>query len=391
VADGSNSNGDGPRRLLLVSRGRYQLPLDEALARKFDALGALLEIRVVAGGGARENASDPRFALVRPLRLRALDGPTFYLSLPLRVAREWLRFEPNVVLVQGAHEAVACLVARRIARSRAPIILDIHGDWRQSTRLYGSPFRRALSPLGDRMARFAIQRVDAIRTVSDYTSSLVRRLGREADAVFPAYVDAWSFIVEPPVPLPERRPALFIGVLERYKNIDGLANAWRLAAPRVPDATLRIVGNGRLTRVVEDLLGDLPEQTSWEKELTTGQVADALDEATLLVLPSRSEGMGRVIIESFCRARPVVGARIGGIPDLVQDGVNGILVDAGDTPGLADALVRVLSDDLLAERLSDGARESGEPWLQTPELYAERVRELVETTIDPRLHLPGAG
>ena len=257
--------------------------------------------------------------------------------------------------------------------------------------MYGSPLRRLLNPISDRMAHFAVQRVDAIRTISDFTTTLVRRLGREADAVFPTYVDGWSFIVRPPVRLPARPQALFIGVLERYKNVDGLANAWRLAAPRVPGATLRIVGNGRLTRVVEELLADLPEQTSWEKELTTGQVADALDEATMLVLPSRSEGMGRVIIESFCRARPVVGARIGGIPDLVKDDVNGLLVDAGDTAGLADALVRVLSDDRLAERLSGGARVSGEHWLQTPELYAERVRELVETTLGARLHLPGAG
>jgi glycosyltransferase involved in cell wall biosynthesis len=87
--------------------------------------------------------------------------------------------------------------------------------------------------------------------------------------------------------------------------------------------------------------------------------------------------MGRVLVEAFCRGRGVVGSRAGSIPNLVDDGVSGILVDAGDPGQLADALVRVLSDRGLAERLGDGARAAAAPWLQTPEEYARRVRELV--------------
>src|SRR5205823_2194844 len=85
-----------------------------------------------------------------------------------------------------------------------------------------------------------------------------------------------------------RRPAaLFIGVLEHYKDIDGLAAAWRLAAPRVPGVALHLVGKGTRAYVVEALLRDLPEQTRWTPELSTREVAEALDGATLLVLPSR--------------------------------------------------------------------------------------------------------
>ena len=96
------------------------------------------------------------------------------------------------------------------------------------------------------------------------------------------------------------------------------------------------------------------------------------------MLPSRSEGMGRVVVEAFCRARPVVGSRVGGIPDLVQDGTNGLLVDPGDTDGLADALVRVLTDRELAERLGAGAHASAGLWTISPEEFASRLRALVE-------------
>jgi glycosyltransferase involved in cell wall biosynthesis len=156
-----------------------------------------------------------------------------------------------------------------------------------------------------------------------------------------------------------------------------LAEAWRRAAPRILEARLHIVGTGTLQQTVEQLVRDLPAQTSWTQRLTPSGVASALDESTLLVLPSRSEGMGRVIVEAFCRARPVVGSRVGGIPDLVQDDRNGLLVDPGDIDGLAAALVRVLDNRGLAERLGEGAQASAGLWTVSPEDFASRLRDLV--------------
>jgi glycosyltransferase involved in cell wall biosynthesis len=140
---------------------------------------------------------------------------------------------------------------------------------------------------------------------------------------------------------------------------------------------LQIVGSGTLRPVVEQLVEDLSAQTSWTERLTPSEVAAALDDSTLLVLPSRSEGMGRVIVEAFCRARPVVGSRVGGIPDLVQHESNGLLVEPGDTDGLADALVRVLGERELAERLAAGAHSSAGLWTVSPEDFASRLRDLV--------------
>jgi glycosyltransferase involved in cell wall biosynthesis len=180
----------------------------------------------------------------------------------------------------------------------------------------------------------------------------------------------------PTAPLPERPTALFVGVLEHYKDVDGLAAAWRLAASRVPDASLRLVGKGTRAQIAEALVRDLGVR--WDRELTSAQVAAALDDAWVLVLPSRSEGMGRVLVEAFCRGRGVVGTNAGSIPDLVEDGVSGVLVEPDDPEALAEALVRTLSDRGLAERLGEGARGAAAAWLQTPDEYARRVRELVE-------------
>jgi glycosyltransferase involved in cell wall biosynthesis len=358
-------------RVLFVSR-RVELPLAPSLARKWQAVGEELDFRVLAGGSGSNGA----FHLTG--ELPALDGPAFFATLPLRVARELRDFRPHAVLAQGAHETAAALTARRLARVDTFVIADLHGDWRAPTRLYGSRLRGLLNPLADRVALAALHNADGIRTVTGYTTRLVRDLGLEPADEFPAYMDFDSFLQEPPQPLPEAPQVLFVGVLERYKNVDGLAAAWRLAAPRVPAARLRLVGSGTLEAAVERLVRDLPEQTSWTQRLPQRDVSAALDESTLLVLPSRSEGMGRVIVEAFCRARPVVATRVGGIPDLVQDEVNGRLVEPGDANALADALVSVLTDRAVAERLAAGARASSDLWTISPEEFAGRMRELVE-------------
>jgi glycosyltransferase involved in cell wall biosynthesis len=368
------------RKLLMVGRMRYTLPLSPSLAQKFDALDEKLDVRVLgsAGGG---NGSDPRFSLVAPLRPRALDGAAFYALLPFRVARELRRFRPDAVLVQGGQETALALVGRALARVPTRVVADVHGDPAAATRLYGSPFRTALSPLGDALARAGLRHADGVRTISDYTSGVVRGVGVEPTATFAAFMDLDEFLAEPRAPLPEKPRALFVGVLERYKAVDVLADAWRLAAPRVPGATLEIVGRGTLREVVERLVADLPEQTRWRESLSTGDVARSLDESTVLVLPSRSEGLGRVIVEAFCRGRGIVGSRVGGIPDLVTDGQNGLLVPPGDDAALADALVRVLRDRELAERIGAAGRTSVEPWLASPKEYARQIRDLVDKVV----------
>jgi glycosyltransferase involved in cell wall biosynthesis len=356
-------------KVLFVGRTRYRLPLSASLARKFEALGGELDLRVLASAAPGSPTHDGTFTLVRPLPV--LDGVAFWLALPWRIAGVLREFRPDAVVCQTAYETAAALLARRISHVRARVVVEVHGDWRTSTRLYGSPARRTVGRLGDAIASVAVRRADAVRTVSPFTSGLVRALGVEPAHDFPAYMDLEPFLREP-VPLPERPVALFVGVLEAYKNVDGLAAAWRRVA--VPGAELHIVGRGTRTDVAQALEH---EGARWDRELTPAEVAEAMDEAWLLVLPSRSEGMGRVLVEAFCRGRAVVGTRVGSIPDLVEPDVSGLLVAPDDPQALADALARLLRDRELAERLGRGALASARAWLQSPEEYARRMRELV--------------
>jgi glycosyltransferase involved in cell wall biosynthesis len=366
------------RKLLMVGRTRYRLPLSGSLERKFAALRGTLDVRVVASS-ADGSRGDDTFRLWR--RLPVLDGAAFYGALPFRVARELRRFRPDAVTAQSPFEALAVIAGRGLARSPSALIVELHGDWRTFPRLYGSPLRRALSPVTDRVAPWALRRADAVRTLSPYTTGLAREAGVEPAAAFVAFTDLEAFADRPLIELPSVPQALFVGVLEPYKNVDRLAAAWRLVAERVPDATLRLIGDGHRRDFAERLVADFPGRVTWSRAVPMEAISQALDDAWLLVLPSRAEGTPRIVLEAFCRGRAVVGGRVGGVPDVVEDGVSGMLVDPDDIEGIAAAVTRLLSDRDEAVRMGRAARERANTFLFTPEEFAERTAALVEEAV----------
>ena len=379
---GAVVGGERPR-ILMVGRLRYSLPLPDWLDRKFDALERQLDLRVVASADPSSPATDDRFRLLAPSRIGLLDGALFYLRLPLHVRRQIVDFRPEAIIAENPYTAAAALVGRALARGRRPqVVLEVHGDWRTATRLYGAPSRRFLSPLADVVGRTALRRADAVRALSGYTEGLVEEVrGTPATASFEAYMDLSTFTATPPVPLPERPTALFVGVLEAYKNIDGLAAAWRRVVRELPDARLVILGEGSRRDVVDELVAELPEQVEHIEQLPPSGVSEQLDRSTVLVLPSRSEGLGRVLVEAMARGRGIVASRVGGIPDVARDDREALLVEPGDVGELAAALVRVLADRPLAERLGEAAFARYREWHTTPAEYAARVRSLVDRTL----------
>ncbi len=354
-------------RALFVGRTRYSLPLAPGLARKWDAIGERVYYRVLGCAERSGDSGDERFELLPPSSPRQLDGVVFYALLPFRVRRSLRRTRPQAVFAESPQIGAAVVLGRTLAgRPHAKLVVEVHGDWRYATRLYGSPARKVVSPLSDALSRWALGRADAVRALSPFTARLVEETtGRPAAGSFAAFTDLEAFTARPPLPVPEGS-LLYVGALEQAKGIETLALAWR----SLSQGRLVVVGQGSLAPVVEQLgvehLSELPAEA----------VAARMDAATVLVVPSLTEGLGRVIVESFARGRGVVASATGGIEDLVTDGVEGLLVPPGDAAALAAALLRVLSEPGLAERLGAAASARFASLNLSLESYADQLAAL---------------
>lgn len=360
-------------RVLFLSRGRIELPLAPWLARKWEALEGVFDVRALNAGSGED---DERFKLL-PER-----SWLFYPSLPFEVLRELRAHPADAVIASDPYVGQAGLVGRRLARSEAKVIVELHGDPATFSRLYGSDYRRAIARISDEVARRALRHADATRAVSSFTARLVEEVrGVPPTATFLAYSDLSAFSNAEPALIPHEKSIVFVGALEPYKNVDGLAAAWRRIVAESPDSRLTIVGRGSRLGVVEQLVRDLPTSVSHYPELSPPDVAHAIDDARALVLPSYPEGLGRVVLEAFARGRPVVGTDGGGIPDMVANERNGLLFPPNDIDALVIALRRMLDDRPLVERLGAAARETYDQWHQTPADFARAYADLVERAV----------
>lgn len=143
-----------------------------------------------------------------------------------------------------------------------------------------------------------------------------------------------------------------VGRLELEKGHPTLLEAWPMVLDRVPGAYLLIVGEGSR----QDALRQIAREQGIERHVIfTGRrddipaVTAALDVA---VLPSYREAQGLTILEAMAMSRPVVASNVGGIPEMVEDGVTGLLVPPHDPPALAAAITRLLLDHPYADMLA---------------------------------------
>lgn len=150
------------------------------------------------------------------------------------------------------------------------------------------------------------------------------------------------------------------GRLEPVKRLDLLLSAAAKLRPRFPDLRVLIAGDGasrpHLERLAHDLsLADAVEFAGWRDD-----VASFHRELCVFCIPSEHEGFGLAALEAMASGLPVVASRVGGLPELIEDGRCGFLVPVGDVDALADRIGRLLGDAELRARMGVAARRAVE-------------------------------
>lgn len=162
---------------------------------------------------------------------------------------------------------------------------------------------------------------------------------------------------DPPSP---RWDILLVGQLIPRKGGDVLLDALALVREKVPTVRLAFAGNGSFEgelRAQIERLG-LGANVEFLGEISRSNISSVYRATRLIVIPSRSEGLPLVLIEALWLGVPVIASAVDGLPEVVLDDVNGLLVPPEDPRALANALLRMLLDAALYRRLSEGARAS---------------------------------
>lgn len=374
-----------------LSSVRYTTPLDETEDKKFEALARGQTIRVIgfaAGLRPRRFERHARFYLLPRLPIG------FLRYLTLLFAGAWLalwcifRQQSSILVAQSPYEGVAAAWAKTCARlmgRRVALVVESHGDFEVSVflqrRVFFPRLYRSLMRLA---AGYALARADVLRAVSKATSRQLRKWAPQPRIFeFPAWTDIGVFLDANGETVDSRaQRVLFAGLLFRRKGVHHLVSAFAQIAPQFPRAELVIVGREENKAYVKELKREvarlgLVERVEFVGEVPQQELAGWMHRSLVFVLPSLSEGLGRVVVEAMATGTPVIGSRVDGIPDLIQDGKTGFLVPPEDVSALSNRLRSVLNHPDETRQMGRAARSFAEEYFST-EAYLRSYGELFE-------------
>ena len=306
--------------------------------------------------------------------------PELRLALPRASMRRTLtEFNPDILHV--ADPALLGIAALYYGGGQyggalhLPVVISYHTDLPQYLHYYGLGFleRHVWKILRIRHRRAAINLCTSTLMVEQ-----LRDHGIEHLALWPGGVDAALFC-------PGRRSAemryrltdghpdnpllLYVGRLSAEKNLDAL----RMWLAAVPGARLALVGDGPQRKHLEEHFKGLP--VHFAGFLHKEELASAYASSDIFVMPSLTETLGLVVLEAMCSGLPVVAARAGGIPEMIEDGVSGYLVE--DDGAAIDRITQLLQSPEKRTTMGAAARThaSQRSWRSATEQLVEYYRQ----------------
>jgi glycosyltransferase involved in cell wall biosynthesis len=180
------------------------------------------------------------------------------------------------------------------------------------------------------------------------------------------------------LPVPPTAPTVVIvAALRGPKGHDVALESWPKILSTLPDARLVIVGEGERRAALEEQARRLRIEDAVLFVGLRNDVPELLRAADVVALPSFTEALPTVLIEAAASGRPVVATRVGGTPEVVEDGSTGLLVPAGDAEAFGEALVRLLGDAGLRASMGGAARTRAEAEFDSDQ-WAVRLRRVYE-------------
>jgi glycosyltransferase involved in cell wall biosynthesis len=367
-------------RVCFIGSARYIKPLSPTLKKKFFSLATLGQIYVVGfseDSWPRHFTEKAHFYLIPNLRSSILRYLIFFALAPALALWLVMRRKVSILVAQSPYEGFAAAWAKILARffqKKVAVIVESHGDFETSLFLQRSISHVTLyQGLMRQAAKFSLGHADALRAISNSTRKQLETWSPEKPLVqFATWTDIDVFLEDsnPTTQARKEKLIVYAGVLTPLKGIHFLLEAFSDVVAKDPAAELLLVGKPEIIDYARDLKKlasslELKDRIRFIDPVPQRKLAAYMRQAWVFVLPSLSEGLGRVVFEAMACGTPVIASRVGGIPELVQDGLTGYLVQPGDVEMLADRLKWLLSHPEETFRMGREARAFASRYFST--------------------------
>jgi len=353
----SQSNLEGfkfMKNVLFIGVTQYNLKNPEMqihLKKKFEGLNQGIKPYVLAKG-------KPFYKKIWNTEFYLLPQKIFLLlAFPLGLYLCLAKKIDTVIAQSPLIEGFLGTILKKILKKE--LIIEIHGDWEEGPFLLKKRrfefLERKFVPI---FAKISFKNANKIRAVSNYLKEKVQKITPSKPYfIFPTFTDIDLFLSEKDIKFDNF--ILFVGVLEKVKGIEYLIEAFSKIEKEFPQFKLVLIGKGSKRKNLEYLISNLKlsDKVEFKGKLSLEETKNVMKNCYCLVLPSLSEGLGRVLMEAMALGKPVIGSNVGGIPDLIKDGENGFLFEPKNSDQLTEKLRILLRDKNLAIEMGKKGRE----------------------------------
>jgi len=300
------------------------------------------------------------------------------LTQAARVASVLREIKPDVV---NSHH---CVSTEAAVLAGCRVVHTVHGVTHREVRFLRGRAKLAAWFQGY-VQRKALSKADAVISVAQYGLDAYAPWIHGPTALVGVPVD--DVFAEVP-PLTPSTGVVFAGAINRRKNLGALVRAMPAVVRRHPNAVLHACGAVLDRRYKADLdafvdAEGIGQAVRFHGVVDRHTLASLLGQSVALVLPSYQETAPGVICQAMAAGRPTVASPVGGVPEMIEDGVTGFLVDPDDSETLADRLIRLMDEPGMARRIGSAARETARERYDRHKV-ADRILQICSSLVTHR-------
>ena len=279
-------------------------------------------------------------------KIRFIGIVSFWAKIHLRIRK----IKPDIVHSQSLLSGIPALAAQKFLK--IPYVI-----WGRGSDIYipGRFTRMTSKPI--------LQNADAVLALTKDMKQKIQEIYDRGITVVPNGVDLERFKISSEGKKEDNANTIvFVGRLHPVKGVQYLIEAMAIVHREMQDAKLVLVGDGversRLEELAERL--DLNDCIQFAGQVPQERVPQVMNQADVFAMSSLSEGFPVVLLEAMAAGLPIVATNVGGIPDIVEEGVNGCLVNAKSPDEIAEKILILLQNDEILKKIAANNREKAE-------------------------------